>query len=90
MGTAYQFLTDLRVAFGHLEVGMAHLTLKGEQVTSIFQIKGRKAMPDLIGREFHSMSAAIDPEIPVQSVGLQPVTISGGKEPLPPHLGFDP
>ena len=30
MGTAYQFLTDLRVAFGHLEVGMAHLTLKGE------------------------------------------------------------
>ena len=89
MRTADKFLADFCITLCHLQISVSHLALKGEQVTSIFQIKGRKAMPDLIGREFHSMSTAIDPEISVQPIGLQPVAISSGKEPLPPHLWFD-
>jgi hypothetical protein len=89
MRTADKLLADFCVPLGHLQICMAHLALKGEQVTTIVQIEGCKAMPYLVGRKFNAVFTAILSEISVQSVCLQLISVTGREEPVLPHFGLD-
>ena len=65
-----QFVRDFCVPFGHLQIGVSHLPLKREQIATVFQIEGGKAMAYLIRGELHASTLAVFSEVPSQHIGF--------------------
>ena len=75
-----QLVRYFRVSLGHLQVCVSHLSLKGEEITAVFQIEGSKTVTDLVGSELYTDAITILSEISSQHIRLQLLAVSCGKQ----------
>lgn len=71
VGLGNQIVVNLGIAFGHLQVRVAHHFLEGEKITTILQIEGGKAVAELVGSELCPGAFTVPPKISGKDITLE-------------------